>query len=39
MFIDNQFMTDEAFVEWLAQKKYVLQHTGIKNHHKLYLDG
>jgi hypothetical protein len=39
MFIDNEFMSDEAFVEWLAQKKYVLQHTGVKNHHKLYLDG
>jgi hypothetical protein len=39
MFIDNEFMSDDAFVEWLAQEKYVLQHTGIKNQHKLYLDG
>jgi hypothetical protein len=39
MLIDNEFMSDEAFLEWLAQKKYVLQHTGIKNQHKLYLDG
>jgi hypothetical protein len=39
MFIDNEFMSDDAFVEWLAQKKYVLQHTGIKNQQKLYLDG
>jgi hypothetical protein len=30
MFIDNEFMSDEAFVEWLAQRKDVLQHTGLK---------
>jgi hypothetical protein len=39
MFLDNEFMPDETFAEWLTGKKYVLQHTGIKNQHKLYLDG
>lgn len=31
MFIDNEFMPDHAFVEWLAEKKHALQHTGVKN--------
>lgn len=39
MFLDHELRPDDAFVEWVNAKSYVLQHTGIKNQHKLYLDG
>jgi hypothetical protein len=37
--LDDQPLSDQAFLELLNDKPYVLQHTGRKGSYKLYLDG
>jgi hypothetical protein len=37
--LNNEPLSDQAFLERLKDQPYVLQHTGRKSSYKLYLDG